>query len=504
MHGLGREDDVLGDRHHRDQHEVLVDHADAVLDRGLRRAELGRLAVDQDLALVGPVEAVEDVHQRRLAGAVLAQQRVHLALAQVEVDAVVRDDAGEPLRDPAELENRPLVHPRRSYCAGAAAPSGTNPRRSSGCSRSCRPRSPLDALDLGDGRPGHGRRDHADPDRARGDVEDRVLAAVEAAVDDLLHRLEDGLVHLLQRARGDVLAEVRLVGVDADPAHVLLLRGREGAEPALARDLEDHVGAAGDLVERELLALRLVDEVLRVRVQGRDPRIRLLRARLVARDVAVDGRDLLPADGADHLLRARLVLRDQPGQVADEVAGLLLLEEQAADVLRLRLHVRLRRVDDREVRVGVARGHLLERRRHQEADRDHEVVVLLRERGQVGDVVRVRLRDDDAARDAQLALGAQQALVGEEVERAVVEAADVGDEPDLEPLPARPAAGRRRRRRLGARSSRSPDVSSSPPPQAPSSSRSTSNGSSRASLMREVVPEGAGSKPRPFRGTASA
>ena len=60
-----------------------------------------RLAVDQDLALVRLVEPVEDVHQRRLAGAVLAEQRVHLALAQVEVDAVVRDDAGEPLRDPA-------------------------------------------------------------------------------------------------------------------------------------------------------------------------------------------------------------------------------------------------------------------------------------------------------------------------------------------------------------------------------------------------------------------
>ena len=34
-----------------------------------------------DLALVGLVEAVEDVHQRRLAGAVLAEQGVHLAAA---------------------------------------------------------------------------------------------------------------------------------------------------------------------------------------------------------------------------------------------------------------------------------------------------------------------------------------------------------------------------------------------------------------------------------------
>src|SRR3712207_7482041 len=48
-------------------------------------------------SLVGCVEAVEDVHQRRLAGAVLAEERVHLALAEVEVDAVVRDDAGETL-----------------------------------------------------------------------------------------------------------------------------------------------------------------------------------------------------------------------------------------------------------------------------------------------------------------------------------------------------------------------------------------------------------------------
>ena len=71
----------------------------------LRRAERRRLAVQEDLALVGPVQAVEDVHQRRLAGAVLAEQRVHLAAAEVEVDVVVREDAGEALRDAAQLED---------------------------------------------------------------------------------------------------------------------------------------------------------------------------------------------------------------------------------------------------------------------------------------------------------------------------------------------------------------------------------------------------------------
>ena len=51
----------------------------------------GRLAVDQDLAGVRVDQAVEDVHQGRLAGAVLADQRVDLAGAHVEVDVVVGD-----------------------------------------------------------------------------------------------------------------------------------------------------------------------------------------------------------------------------------------------------------------------------------------------------------------------------------------------------------------------------------------------------------------------------
>ena len=74
---------------------MLVHHPDAGVDRGARRAELHRLARDHDLALVRVVEPVEDVHQGRLAGAVLAEQRVDLALAEVEVDVVVGDDARE-------------------------------------------------------------------------------------------------------------------------------------------------------------------------------------------------------------------------------------------------------------------------------------------------------------------------------------------------------------------------------------------------------------------------
>ena len=113
---LGGEDDVLGHRHHRHEHEVLVDHPDPEVDRLPRRLDRHRLAVEQELALVGPVEPVEDAHQRRLAGPVLAQQRVDLALAQVEVDAVVRDDRAESLRDPPQLEREGGIGPLAATC----------------------------------------------------------------------------------------------------------------------------------------------------------------------------------------------------------------------------------------------------------------------------------------------------------------------------------------------------------------------------------------------------
>ena len=54
----------------------------------------------------GLYEAVQDRHQRRLAGAVLTEQRVDLAGTNVEVDSVVGDDRAEPLRDALQLEHR--------------------------------------------------------------------------------------------------------------------------------------------------------------------------------------------------------------------------------------------------------------------------------------------------------------------------------------------------------------------------------------------------------------
>src|SRR5215207_8721632 len=155
----------------------------------------------------------------------------------------------------------------------------------------------LDLVDLGDVLLALGV-DLAVADAARLHVEDGVRAGLERAVLDLLDRREHGLVDLLEGRGHDVVAQEALVGVHADALHALLLGRVQRAEAAAARDLEDDLRAVRDLVERELLALRLVDEVLRVPVEGLDLRVRVLSTGLVARDVAVDGRDLLAADRA--------------------------------------------------------------------------------------------------------------------------------------------------------------------------------------------------------------
>ena len=62
--GLGSEDDVLGNGHHRHEHEVLMHHADPTRDRVARRREGGEFASDRNRSPVGRIEPVEDVHER--------------------------------------------------------------------------------------------------------------------------------------------------------------------------------------------------------------------------------------------------------------------------------------------------------------------------------------------------------------------------------------------------------------------------------------------------------
>ena len=101
-------EDVLGHRELLEHFDFLRHVADARGGRPGRRGEAHRPAGQHDLARerAGRVHAVENLHQRRLAGAVLAKQRVDLARTHGDVDAAQRVYAAEALDDAAHVQQR--------------------------------------------------------------------------------------------------------------------------------------------------------------------------------------------------------------------------------------------------------------------------------------------------------------------------------------------------------------------------------------------------------------
>ena len=80
--------------------ELLVDRDDAAPLGVVRRGEGDRLAErTRSSPAIGALRAGQDLEQRRLAGAVLAEQRVDLAGPHFEIDIVERQHAGKALAD---------------------------------------------------------------------------------------------------------------------------------------------------------------------------------------------------------------------------------------------------------------------------------------------------------------------------------------------------------------------------------------------------------------------
>ena len=94
-----------------------------------RRAERGAgdldpLAVEADFARASASTAPdEDLDQRRLAGAVLAEDRVHFAAPQIEVDVLQRGDAAIFLADALSSPGAALCDRRSRH---GVAPSSAN------------------------------------------------------------------------------------------------------------------------------------------------------------------------------------------------------------------------------------------------------------------------------------------------------------------------------------------------------------------------------------------
>src|SRR5438045_2068652 len=72
----------------------------------MRIDDVLELAVDVSLAGVGGVEAVEDRHQRRFAGAVFPDDAVDGATRDLEIDVAVGPDGAEALVNASELNRR--------------------------------------------------------------------------------------------------------------------------------------------------------------------------------------------------------------------------------------------------------------------------------------------------------------------------------------------------------------------------------------------------------------
>ena len=227
---------------------------------------------------------------------------------------------------------------------------------------------------------------------------------------------------------------VPLVEVDTDAELVGARTGGlgdllEGTVTGAATGAEDDVRTLGEL----LLGLagapyRVVERVVGGGVvDGGDGDLGVggLGARLEALRVLLHRRDL----ETEHL--AELVgLGHQAGEVAGAVARLVLGEDQTGDVLlgdRRRV-VALVDADEAGGRVGLGGGG--GRVRHQEADRDDRVVLLVGELLDVRRVVLGVLGLDVLVEGVRVLRGGLRALVGGLVERLVVDLAGVGDETD--------------------------------------------------------------------------
>src|SRR4051812_17844710 len=120
--GLEAEGHVLEHGERVEQREVLEHHADAEAAGLVRAVDHDALAVDPDLALVRLNHPVGDLHQRALAGPVLAEEGVDLARHHGEVDVVVGQHAGVLLGDAAQGEawGGTVAHQAAPSSAGVA------------------------------------------------------------------------------------------------------------------------------------------------------------------------------------------------------------------------------------------------------------------------------------------------------------------------------------------------------------------------------------------------
>ena len=104
--GPFRGQQVLAPGHLREQLHALERPADAQPGSPVDRQPVDQRALESDGSRVGTLNTQQAVEQRRLAGAVRADQADHLVGVDRQADVAERGDAPEPLGDPGCFEQR--------------------------------------------------------------------------------------------------------------------------------------------------------------------------------------------------------------------------------------------------------------------------------------------------------------------------------------------------------------------------------------------------------------
>ena len=84
---LTAQEEIPGDRHHRDHCEILKDRGDSSVNRIARVSERDLSAIKIDLPLARLVNSGHRLDQCRLARAIVAEQAMHFALVHCDADA---------------------------------------------------------------------------------------------------------------------------------------------------------------------------------------------------------------------------------------------------------------------------------------------------------------------------------------------------------------------------------------------------------------------------------
>ena len=117
---LMAEENVLRDGQVFGEVEFLVDQDHAFVLGFARIGKAVRHAVDREVAFARLLVAGENLHQRGLAGAILAKQADDLARLQRETDAVQHFDKAEALADRAEIDGE--AHDSAPVCMSGNTP----------------------------------------------------------------------------------------------------------------------------------------------------------------------------------------------------------------------------------------------------------------------------------------------------------------------------------------------------------------------------------------------